>query len=404
MKFIQEKLSKYFQKSLVVAALTGLALVAACDHTPVRNPFEKRAEPALSELPELNQSQGKIDVAWSNKGKEYNSIYNKLRPFVHDNIIYSSHENGEITAVDIRSGNEIWSHKVGLIVTAGPVVIDQQLIIAAKQFIVSFDLKTGNERWRHSVSSEVVALPAGQGSTIVVHALDESVTALSSKNGQVIWQVNHSVPALTLRTKSAPVVSQDKVLVGLSSGRVVALNLYSGMIEWEYTLTTSRGRSELQRMVDISADPVVIGDTAYVVGYQGKLAALNFENGALLWERNVSAYQNMAYDQTALYITDDQHTIWALDRHTGATLWKQAQLATRYVTSPTLYQRYIVVADRGGYLHWLDSQTGHLLGRAEAGEKFYHSPIIANQSLLVREHSGKISKIDLLLNAQRSEG
>lgn len=387
-----KKTSKKIGVFLLSAGIMGMT---ACGQSPVRNPFEKRAEPTLSELPAIKQKMGEASVVWKKEGKEKSNLYSKIQPFVQKDIIYKADENGLISAMHIRDGREIWTRKLGLNVTAGPVIIDQQLIVAAKQFLVSLDLGTGKELWRRSVSSEIVSVPRGIGSTIVVHALDESVSAISSKSSQLLWNVNHSVPALTLRTKSAPALTEDKVIVGLSSGRVVALNLYSGMIEWEYTLSMSRGRSELQRMVDISADPIVIDDTVYVIGFQGKLAALNVENGLLLWERNLSSHLNMSFDTHALYITDSEHNVWAVDRQTGVTIWKQSQLANRYVTSPSLYHRYLVVADREGYVHWMDNQTGHLLGRVNTGEKVYQAPIAGSNFILVTQQNGTLAKVDL---------
>lgn len=387
--------------ALVLAMSMGLT---GCQQTPVRNPFEKRAEPKLSELPVVKQTVGQADVAWTINGKEQNSLFNKLKPAVFNGVLYQAEEDGTVSAVNPNTGKEIWSVKRGLKITAGPSIIDNKLIIAARQFIVAFDLNDGSELWRQSLSSEVVSLPKGAGTTIVAHALDESITALSSQNGQILWQANHSTPALTLRTKSAPALAQDKVIAGLASGRVVALNLYSGMIEWEYTLATSRGRSELQRMVDISADPIIIDETAYIIGYQGKLAALNLEDGTLQWERNISSHQNMAHDQNTLYITDDEYHLWAVDRYTGTTIWKQDQLANRYVTNPSYFQNMLVVADRGGYIHWLNSQTGHLLGHAQTGEKFYSAPVAANDFLIVNSKNGKLSKITLNNLSQQVEG
>lgn len=394
-------MGKHKMKYKIIAMVVLAIGLSGCGKAPVRNPFEKRAEPKLSELPQLNQQVGEAKVVWTSTGKEQNSIYNKLKPIAYKDTVYSVDERGYIKAVDFNKGKEIWATKVGLNVTAGPSIIDNKLVIAAKQFIVAFDLNNGKELWRKTVASEVVSTPKGQQSTIVVHAMDESVTALSSDNGQILWHVNHSAPALTLRTKSAPAVGQERVVVGLSSGRVVALNIYSGMIEWEYTLTTSRGRSELQRMVDISADPVIIGDVVYVIGYQGKLAALNVSSGNLIWERNISSHQNIAHDTKTLYITDDNHDILAIDRKTGATIWKQSQLATRYVTRPSLLNRYVIVADRGGYIHWLDSSTGHLLGRLKAGEKFYKAPVVANNFILVSGQDGKLSRVDFLKQGHR---
>src|SRR5690606_31584744 len=106
-------------------------------------------------------------------------------------------------------------------------------------------------------------------------------------------------------------------------------------------------------------------------------------------------HQNMGFDRHALYITDGDHNVWAIDRQTGATIWKQTQLANRYVTNPSLYHRYLLVADREGYIHWLDNQTGHLLGRVNTGEKVYQAPITGDNFILVTQQNGTLAKVDL---------
>ncbi len=383
-------------KKLVGLALVCSFMLSACGRSPIRNPFENRAEPELSKISDVEGvEQAQAEIVWSKLShRKSRHTYSKLNPIAFGQKIYSVEDDGTLIAMNISDGRQLWHIKSKLHFTAGPEVIDGNLILAASSMILAFDLNTGEEKWRRKVASEVLSSPKGNAGILVVQAVDGTVVAMSSSNGEILWEVPQTTPALSLRTKSAPAISGDKVLVGLSNGKIVILNLYSGMEEWTHTLAVSRGRSELQRLVDISADPIMIGDIAYVVAYQGNLAALDVHKHELLWERKISAFQDMAFDQKSIYITDDEHNLWAIDQKTGATLWKQSQLVKRYITSPSVQGRYVVVADRGGYVHWIHRDTGHIKGRVEMGKKFYQQPIVSNQYVLLREHNGKLSMLD----------
>ena len=58
----------------------------------------------------------------------------------------------------------------------------------------------------------------------------------------------------------------------------------------------------------------------------------------------------------------------ALDRNSGAALWKQEKLRNRSVSAPVLFGKYLVVADFEGYLHWLARDDGRLVGRYHVDE------------------------------------
>ena len=78
-------------------------------------------------------------------------------------------------------------------------------------------------------------------------------------------------------------------VVGVSGGRLAKIELASGLPEWITTVTPPRGRSELERIADLNATPLVVGETLYVAAYNGDLAALDLTSGAVLWRRALSS-------------------------------------------------------------------------------------------------------------------
>lgn len=400
------------KKSLVknlasLVAVSTLLFTVSCSQSPVRNPFKGYSEPKLGQLPALTQAEpldpyADPTVAWSSSVLKKQERFDKLVPYITGDKIYAADHAGFVVALSRQSGKTFWKNNTHKKLTAGPALVDNQLMVATKDaLVIALDPKTGHQIWEAKVASEVLSPPTGANGIILVHAIDGSVTALAAKDGQTVWHVTQSTPALTLRYTSSPVISGETALVGFATGKLVALNLQSGLIEWERSITLPRGRSELQRMVDISADPIVKGDNVYAITYQGKLAAVSVSTGNLLWEREVSSYHNMTADEQHLYITDNSHQLWAIDRHSGATIWKQNALAERFITGPCVVNNMVVVADRGGYIHMLSPSNGQMLGRYQVKGKFYQGPLNMGSDILVANNSGKLASIHFPSRTQK---
>lgn len=387
-------------KGLSIVAVSGLLLqTMGCGQSPVRNPFQGRQEAKIGELPELSQVKSvpvAANVAWTNGTLAKQDYFTKLKPFVGAEIVYGADHSGKVVALDMNNGKKLWSVNTGKKWIAGPTLFEDKLLLTTKDAkVVALDANNGRQLWEAKVSSEVLAPPTGAKGMVLVHAIDGSVIAIDSNKGTPVWRVDQSVPSLSLHYSSSPVVSGNTVLVGFATGKLQAFDLQSGLVSWERPITQPRGRSELQRMVDISADPVVVGETVYAINYQGKLAAVNVNSGNLVWERDISSYQNIAADHQYLYVTDTTHQLWAIDQHTGKTYWKQDALHDRFITGPAVVRGNVVVADRGGYLHFVDSRNGHLLDRLQIKGKYYQEPVTHANGVWVRAQNGKIAAIRL---------
>ena len=75
--------------------------------------------------------------------------------------------------------------------------------------------------------------------------------------------------------------------------------------------------------------------------------------------------------------------VLALKRRTGTEVWRQKGLAHRGLSGPAVAGDTIVVADFQGYVHWLDKNTGAVIGRIRAGKVRYSNPPVYAGGLLV---------------------
>jgi hypothetical protein len=167
---------------------------------------------------------------------------------------------------------------------------------------------------------------------------------------------------LTLHGASSPVAVQDGAIVGVSGGRLVRFEPERGVPLWEAVVTPPRGRSELDRIADLDADPVVVGDIAYVATYNGDLAAVDIDTGDILWRRELSAHAGLSGRRDGLYITDSEgQPLGRRTRRRRRTL-ASGRTAHRRLTAPALLGNYVLVGDREGYVHLISRRDGQLLG------------------------------------------
>lgn len=378
-----------------LAVAGALLLLGAC--STVTNYFEGGKENQEPPKPLVQFTPSiKIKVLWSRQvGDGADSRYLKLTPAIEGNDIYAADRAGLVTAYDARTGEQGWQTQTQAPIAGGPGVSEHLVLVGtSKGQVIALDRATGKIAWRSPVTSEVLCAPVESEGIVVARTLDGKLFGLDAATGKHLWVYDRTVPVLTLRGNSRPVVVAGGVIAGFDSGRVVAVLLKTGQEIWETQVAVPHGRTELERMVDIDANPVVAGDVVYVATYQGRIAALELRSGRILWRRDMSTSTGIAVDEHNVYVTDSKSHVWALDRSTSASVWRQSQLEARAVTGPAVYQGYVVVGDLQGYVHWLSSDDGSFVGRTQVdGGAIVAAPVVNNGIVYVYSSGGTLTAL-----------
>ena len=307
--------------------------------------------------------------------------------------LFAAGHKGEVSALDARNGALLWRTDTDVELSAGVGLSrDFALVGSLDGELIALRQSDGAEAWRTRLSSEILTPPVSQNGVIVVRAIDGTFTGLNELDGSTVWTYQYTVPALTLRGASRPVLAQGLVIAGLDNGKLQLLALDSGTLVGERRIAPPRGRTDLERLVDIDAEPRLLGSELYVAAYQGNVSALDLSGGQLLWNRDFSSYSGLDVDASQLYITDAEGAVWALDRRSGSGLWKQTDLSGRRLSAPALSGRYVIVGDFEGYLHWLDKNSGRIIGRVRADQDGIESrPLAIGETIYVLGNSGTCS-------------
>lgn len=381
-----------------LAGLAGLLvatlLLSSCG---IFGDKDKAAEP--KELVKV-QNQLNVKRVWSTKvGSESEFLLVGLRPVGDGNRIYAASHNGKVMAINPDSGKPAWKSDLDIELSAGPAVGEGVLaVVSTDGFVIVLDAATGIEQWRVFVGGETLARPLIKGDFVIVQTIDNRLVALARFDGRQRWQIEQTMPVLTMRGASSPMLVGSVVIAGFDNGRLLAANIETGDVEWDAMLSLPTGRSDLDRLSDIDGAIAIVGQDIYAAGYQGRIASLAAESGQVLWSREISSHVGAAADWNSVYTTRDDGEVVALTRTSGVELWRNDDLLRRDPTLPVPFHTVVVVGDFEGYLHFLSSIDGKALARVRLGGKAISSePMVIGNRLYVQSDDGTLAAYEIVL-------
>ncbi len=322
--------------------------------------------------------------------------YLKLKPVVKSSVIYTADASGLVHAVDVKTGRVLWRYQVNHPLVSGPTITDKQVIVATdSSTLVSINKTSGHLQWEAHLSEDALSKPLLMGTDIIAKSIDGHLYAFDAATGKKHWESEHGSPNLILKASSSPVRMGPAILVGFSDGKLDAVSPHDGRLIWQRSIAYATGASDVERLVDIDADPIVRDQVIYLASYQGYIGALDANQGQFIWNKPGSVYKNMAMDENTLYVTDSHDMLWAFDRSKGLVRWKQAAFKARGLTEPVLMGNYVIVGDKDGYLHILSKQTGEIFGRESLGSSIDISPTVTSQTIYVMLANGKLVSLQL---------
>ena len=313
-------------------------------------------------------------------------------PAVTADAIYAASLDGELVSVDSATGRQTLRGAAGKRLSGGIGADAGVLVVGTdKAEVLAFDA-SGKPLWEAKVSSEVAGPPRIAEGTAVVWSLDGRIFGFSTADGSRKWVVQRTSPPLIVRRFPGGIITRGGLFAGTAGGKLLAIDLSNGAVGWEANVTSPKGSTELERLVDITSLPVVDSREVCAASYLGRVACFDITRGSIIWSRDFGSLGGIALDNRYLYITDDKGSIQALDKTTGASVWKQDKLMQRFPSGPVVMGDYLGVVDAEGYLHVLDRSDGQLVGRAATDGKLPLSqPVAVGDAAVWQSASNLIS-------------
>ncbi|QAR45291.1 outer membrane protein assembly factor BamB [Kosakonia cowanii] len=384
-------------RKLLLPGLLSVTLLSGCSLFNSEEDVVK-----MSPLPVV-ENQFTPTTSWSTSvGNGIGKYYSTLHPAFADGVVYAADRHGVVKALSIDDGREIWSVNLAekdgwfstraALFSGGVTVSGGKVYIGTEQAqVYALNASDGSVAWKTSVVGEALSRPVVSDGLVLIHTSNGQLQALNEADGAVKWTVNLDMPSLSLRGESAPTTAFGAAIVGGDNGRVSAVLMQQGQLIWQQRISQANGPTEIDRLSDVDTTPVVVNGVVYALAYNGNMTALDLRSGQIMWKRDLGSVSDFVIDGNRIYIIDQNDRVLALSTDGGVTLWTQSDLLHRNLTSPALYNGYIVTGDSEGYLHWINVEDGRFVAQQKVDSSgFLTEPVVAGGKLLIQAKDGTL--------------
>ena len=200
-------------------------------------------------------------------------------PAVAHGKVYFGSGDGNVYAIEAKSGVLAWKFATGDVVHASPAVAGNTVYIGSFDGrLYAIDAESGQQKWTFEAGQDPTYhnQVGFQSSTAVVDGMvyvgcrDAHVYALDAATGRKKWDY----PTSKSWVNGTPAVRDGTVYVGTSdTSRFMALDARTGRLKFTYTAGAY-----------IFSSAALAGDLAYFGSHNGRLYAVNAKTGDLAWQ------------------------------------------------------------------------------------------------------------------------
>jgi outer membrane assembly lipoprotein YfgL len=296
---------------------------------------------------------------------------------------------GDISALDARSGKQLWRASIGAPLSAG-VGSDGDTVAVVTRENQLVALRDGKEVWRQKLPSLTLTAPLVAGARVFLLSADRTVSAFDAATGRKLWLQQRPGDALVLGQPGILAAVGDTLLAN-QSGRLLGLNPQNGAVRWDAAVAVGRGVNEVERLVDLVAGTSRVGNNLCLRAFQSSVACVDAQAGRTLWTKPASGASAIAGDPSAVFGAESDGKVIAWRRSDGEKLWTSEKLRFRGLSAPVFAGRALALGDFEGWVHFLSPKDGALLARvASDGSPISLAPVWVEDTLVVVTQRGTV--------------
>ncbi len=288
-----------------------------------------------------------------------------------DGVVYVGAQSGDLLAVSLISGKEIWRYRTTQFETG-------ESSLRSKPGI-------GDDQ-----ADRTTPFGIGESSPCVGHGLvyigdlGGVLHAVNAKTGKAVW----TFPTES-EIKSSPVLVGDLVLIGSYDSHLYALDALKGRLRWK---VVTEGY--------VHATPSVSEGMAYISGCDETFRAIRTQDGQELFQVPAIAYTGAspALMGDAAYFGTFSNEVVRVSRKEKKVSWRyqpeEAQLP--FYSSAAVVDGRVILGGRDKKIHCLQAETGKPIWTFSTKARVDSSPVVAGSRVYVGSNDGRFYVLDLI--------
>lgn len=304
--------------------------------------------------------------------------------------------DGFVRSLSPAKGVVEWEKKLGGRCFAGGKIQDGVLYLPAGDgSLQALRARTGEPIWRYQAGEELVTTPILVDGKVLVASQNDTLFVVDAATGKWVWQQRRDTPSgFTLRGAATPKVEDGVVYMGYADGSLVALKLEDGAVLWERNLSASGGN----QFIDVDTTPVVDG-AGHVFGasFKDGVYSLDTKTGDITWTTALPGVTSLTPRGEVLFTAGDGQ-VGAVHAGTGRSLWKRdlsGQGKRAAAGRDPLLTRELLFVPTSGALVVVDTSTGEVRYAWNPGKGITATPAQSGRRLYVLSNLGTVFALRL---------
>ncbi len=328
-------------------------------------------------------------------------------PVVKDGVLYAMDASSRVTALNAQSGREIWSRKYEMegetnkLGYGGGVSVgdDALYFVTGYGHFGALSVNDGSEIWVEEIGVPMRGSPTYADGRVFGVTHDNHIFAMDATTGDIIWDEVGIAENAGLAGNASPAVVGNTVIVTYSSGEVYAMRVENGRVLWTDTLSRQGQLTAMASLRDIDGHPVVYDGAVYLVSHSGRMVAVNINSGVRLWEQNIGSEHTPWVAGDFIYVVTTNSEVICVTRRDGRIRWitQLERFADPDVrkepvawNGPVVASDRVIVTSTHGYAVTLSPYTGVVTGGLDLPDESTMGPIVSNGTLYFMMEDGEI--------------
>jgi outer membrane protein assembly factor BamB len=291
-----------------------------------------------------------------------------------------------------ETGREIYEIEFDQKISGGLGAANAEIFLGSEDGTVSLIDPSGVLKWQSNIRNSAMGAPMAVGQTVIARDVQGRLVGLDRETGEFKWDFQAPSQSLTLRSNPGLSVGySESIIAGFQGGIGMNLDSTSGEVRWSVNVSIATGDNELERISDVVGTPLVLENMVCMATFQGRTACFDLETGRRNWSIQASAVGSLGFDDERIFVSDEAGYVIALDRSTGAVLWRNESFKYRKITGPTVLGPWVMVGDLEGIISVLSVSDGSFVGRANTdGSQILTNPLAVGDKTIVQTSKGNL--------------